>query len=258
MRFLYALENALDRTQRMIGNTLNNDLGRAGLAYREIKRRITELVYNPGDKLSEVRIANELGFGRSPVRTAFSRLQSEGWIEISPQSGTFVRGLSDSEITEILETRLVLESYLAGRAAKKITEAELAHLRAAFAAFDEVMASDKLEDYLELDLQFHLTIYKAAGNQLITGILVNLIDKIRWIRRGSANSPHRIQDAFGEIFAVFKALEARNEKAAAAGMQKHIQSTLDFRKRGETESKRPSPAPQESQTLLKKIARSRK
>src|ERR1700754_2125869 len=114
----------------MIGSTLNNDLGRAGQAYREIKRRITELVYNPGDKLSEVRIASELGFGRSPVRTAFSRLQSEGWIEISPQSGTFVRGLSDSEITEILETRLVLESYLAGRAAKKITEAELISLRA--------------------------------------------------------------------------------------------------------------------------------
>jgi DNA-binding GntR family transcriptional regulator len=243
----------------MIGSTLNNDLGRAGLAYREIKRRITELVYNPGDKLSEVRIASELGFGRSPVRTAFSRLQSEGWIEISPQSGTFVRGLSDSEITEILETRLVLESYLAGRAAKKITDAELANLRAAFAAFGEGAASDKLEDYLELDLQFHLAIYKAAGNQLITSILVNLIDKIRWIRRGSANSPHRIQDAFGEILAVFKALEARNEKAAAAGMQKHIQSTLDFRKRGElSDGKRPLHAQQESSTTLKKTARSRK
>lgn len=163
----------------MIGNTLNNDLGRAGVAYREIKRRITELFYKPGDKLSEVRIANELGFGRSPVRTAFSRLQSEGWIEISPQSGTFVRGLSDDEITEILETRLVLELYLAGLAAKKITEAELVRLRAAFSAFGERVSSDRLDDYLELDLQFHLAIYNAAGNKLIAGILVNLIDKIR-------------------------------------------------------------------------------
>ncbi|MEH2512902.1 DNA-binding GntR family transcriptional regulator [Nitrobacteraceae bacterium AZCC 1564] len=243
----------------MIGSTLNNDLGRAGQAYREIKRRITELVYNPGDKLSEVRIANELGFGRSPVRTAFSRLQSEGWIEISPQSGTFVRGLSDTEITEILETRLVLESYLAGRAAKKITDAELANLRAAFVVFGERVASDKLDDYLELDLQFHLAIYKAAGNQLITGILTNLIDKICWIRRGSANSPNRIQDAFGEILAVLEALEARNEKAASAAMRKHIQSTLDFRKRGETSNgERPLHARQESQATLKKIARSRK
>jgi DNA-binding GntR family transcriptional regulator len=243
----------------MIGSTLNNDFGRAGQAYREIKRRITELVYKPGDKLSEVRIASELGFGRSPVRTAFSRLQSEGWIEISPQTGTFVRGLSDSEITEILETRLVLESYLAGRAAKKITDHDLAKLRAAFSVFGEGVASDKLDDYLELDLQFHLAIYKAAGNQLITGILVNLIDKIRWIRRGSANSPHRIQDAFSEILAVLKALEARNEKAASAAMRRHIQSTLDFRQRGETSNgKRPLHAQQASSTTLKKTARSRK
>lgn len=243
----------------MIVSTLNNDLGRAGQAYREIKRRITELVYNPGDKLSEVRIANELGYGRSPVRTAFSRLQSEGWIEISPQSGTFVRGLSDSEITEILETRLVLESYLAGRAAKKITDAELANLRAAFVAFGEKVASENLDDYLELDLQFHLAIYNAAGNQLITGILTNLIDKIRWIRRGSANSPNRIQDAFGEILAVLEALEARNEKAASAAMKKHIQTTLDFRKRGETSSsERSLHAQQEPQPTLKRTARSRK
>ncbi|MGL4262910.1 MAG: GntR family transcriptional regulator, partial [Afipia sp.] len=155
----------------MIGTTPNSDLGRAAIAYREIKRRITELVYKPGDKLSEVRIASELGFGRSPVRTAFSRLQSEGWIEISPQSGTFVRGLSDDEITEILETRMVLESHLAGLAAKKITQTELIQLRAAFSAFGKRVSSDRLDAYLELDLQFHLAVYKAAGNQLIAGIL---------------------------------------------------------------------------------------
>src|SRR5258705_11871862 len=101
----------------MIGNISNNEINSAGVVYRELKRRITELFYKPGDRLSEVGIATELGYGRSRVRTAFSRLQSEGWIEISPQSGTFVRGLSDTEITERLEARLVLEAYLAGRTA---------------------------------------------------------------------------------------------------------------------------------------------
>jgi DNA-binding GntR family transcriptional regulator len=106
----------------------------------------------------------------------------------------------------------------------------LTGLRAAFSAFGADVASDRLDDYLELDLQFHLAIYKAAGNQLITSILVNLIDKIRWIRRASANSPHRIQDAFGEILAVLKALEARNEKAASAAMRTHIANALEFRR----------------------------
>lgn len=214
----------------MIGTTPNSDLGRAAIAYREIKRRITELVYKPGDKLSEVRIASELGFGRSPVRTAFSRLQSEGWIEISPQSGTFVRGLSDDEITEILETRMVLESHLAGLAAKKITQTELIQLRAAFSAFGKRVSSDRLDAYLELDLQFHLAVYKAAGNLLIAGILINLIDKIRWIRRASVGSPSRIQDAFNEIYAVLEALEKHDSRAASAAMRVHIVNALEFRR----------------------------
>jgi DNA-binding GntR family transcriptional regulator len=218
----------------MIGNIPNNELSNAGVAYRELKRRITELFYKPGDRLSEVGIATELGFGRSPVRTAFSRLQSEGWIEISPQSGTFVRGLSDTEITEILEARLVLESYLAGRAAKRISDAELVRLREAFSAFGERVSTGRLDDYLELDLQFHLAIYKAAGNQLIAGILVNLIDKVRWIRRGSAAHPLRINDAFVEIHSVLDALEARDEEAASVAMRTHIENALEFRRNNPT------------------------
>jgi DNA-binding GntR family transcriptional regulator len=220
----------------MIGNIPNNELSSAGVVYRELKRRITELFYKPGDRLSEVGIATELGFGRSPVRTAFSRLQSEGWIEISPQSGTFVRGLSDTEITEILEARLVLESYLAGRAATMMSDAELVRLREAFSSFGERVSTGRLDDYLELDLQFHLAIYKAAGNQLIAGILVNLIDKVRWIRRGSAAHPLRINDAFFEIHAVLDALEVRDAEAATAAMRTHIENTLEFRRINPTQS----------------------
>lgn len=214
----------------MIANVPNNELNNAGVVYRTLKRRITELFYKPGDRLSEAGIAAELGFGRSPVRTAFSRLQSEGWIEISPQSGTFVRGLSGAEIAEILEARLVLESYLAGRAATMMSDAELVQLREAFSSFGERVSAGRLDDYLELDLRFHLAIYKAAGNQLIAGILVNLIDKVRWIRRGSVAHPLRINDAFLEIRAVLDALEARDAEAATVAMRTHIENTLEFRR----------------------------
>jgi len=206
------------------------ELTRADVVYREIKRRITELQYAPGDKLSEARIAIELGVGRSPVRTAFSRLQGEGWIEVSPQSGSFVKGLNATEIAEILETRLVLESHLAGLAAERISDAELQRLRAAFAAFGDRVTSDRLEDYLDLDLMFHLTIYQAAGNALISRILINLIDKVRWIRRAGGESSTRFQAALIEIHDVLKALEARDAKAAATAMHIHIENAMKFRR----------------------------
>jgi DNA-binding GntR family transcriptional regulator len=214
----------------MIFNPSNNDMGRAGIVYREIKRRITELVYKPGDKISEARIAEELGCGRSPVRTAFSRLQSEGWTEISPSSGTFVRGLSPAEITEILEARILLESYLAGRAARLMSEKELVRLRNTFSSFGELVTADRMDEYLELDLQFHLAIYKAAANKVLADVLLNLIDKVRWIRRASAGHPSRIREAFSEIHAVLDALEARDEAAASAAMRVHIENTLEFRR----------------------------
>jgi len=205
------------------------ELTRADVVYREIKRRITELQYRPGDKLSEARIAIELGVGRSPIRTAFSRLQSEGWIEVSPQSGSFVKGLNATEIAEILETRLVLESHLAGLAAERISDAELRRLRAAFAAFGDHVTSQSLEEYFDLDLMFHLAVYQAAGNALISRILINLIDKVRWIRRASAESPTRFQAALVEIQVVFRALEAHDAKAASTAMHVHIENAMKFR-----------------------------
>jgi DNA-binding GntR family transcriptional regulator len=206
------------------------ELTRADVVYREIKQRITELRYAPGDKLSEARIAIELGVGRSPVRTAISRLQSEGWIEVSPQSGSFVKGLNATEIAEILETRLILESHLAGLAAERISDAELQRLRIAFAAFGNRVTSERIEDYLELDLMFHLTIYQAAGNSLISRILVNLIDKVRWIRRAGGESATRFQAALIEIKDVLRALEAHDAEAAATAMHAHIENALKFRR----------------------------
>lgn len=214
----------------MIRKVSSSDRGRAGAVYRELKRRITELHYQPGEKLSEIRIANELGFGRSPIRTALSRLQSEGWIEVSPQSGTFIRGLSDDEIRELLETRMVLEPHLAGLAAKRATDAELGRMRAAFAAFGDRVTHDRLDEYLALDLHFHMSVYDAARNKLIADFLLNLIDKVRWIRRGSAGSLSRIQGAYKEIRAVLDAMESRDARAASAAMRAHIANTLEFRK----------------------------
>ncbi|MBN9581424.1 MAG: GntR family transcriptional regulator [Afipia sp.] len=244
----------------MLDAITNHDLGRAGLVYREIKRRITDLQYQPGDRLSEARLAEELGIGRSPVRTAFARLQGEGWIEISPQSGTFVRGLSDLEITEILETRVMLETYMAGRAASRISDAELERLANAFAAYGKRSHEKGLQEYLDLDLQFHAAVYEAGDNSLIRGILTNMIDKVLWIRRRGAASPARLQAALREIQAVFRALQKRDAAAAEKAMRKHIQSSIDFRKLSKIASgkKSSNEVQRQRRPISKKAARTRK
>jgi DNA-binding GntR family transcriptional regulator len=207
------------------------DFKRANVVYHEIKRRIIELAYAPGDKLSEVRIAEELGVGRSPIRTALSRLQSEGWVEVLPQSGTFVKGLSTTEVAEIFEMRLILESHLAGLAAERISDDELRRLRLAFSAFGSRVGKNRAEEFLELDLMFHTAIYDAAGNRFIKRILIDLVDKVRWIRRTGERSVPRFEDALGEIKAIYKAIVARDSKAAAAAMHSHLENASKYRRR---------------------------
>jgi DNA-binding GntR family transcriptional regulator len=201
----------------------------ASAAYHGIKQRIISTEFRPGEKLSEARLAAELGLGRSPIRTALARLKGEGWVEVSPQSGTYVRGLSTKEIDDVLEIRLLLETHAAGVAAHRIGDDALRRLRRAFAESRPTATNDRTEQYLDVDLQVHLAICEAAGNELIRQNIVNLIDKIRWIRRASTGWPVRIQEAYEELEALLAALERRDADAARDAMRRHIENVIRFR-----------------------------
>jgi DNA-binding GntR family transcriptional regulator len=203
----------------------------ATLAYDEVKRRIIDCAYAPGTKLSEARLAEEMGYGRSPIRTAFSRLQAEGWIEVNPQSGTYVRAPSEAEIRDIFETRLLLETHVTHAAARNIDAEELRRLRVAFrrlAPRGNEGGGGVVEDFNELDSLFHSTIYRAAGNEIVTSILLNLLDKARWLKSVFPSPPKRWKLAFAEIERVLASLEARDAEKAARLMREHIGNAADF------------------------------
>ncbi len=200
-------------------------------AYDEVKRRIIECAYPPGTKLSEARLAEELGCGRSPVRSAFSRLQAEGWIEVSPQSGTYVKAPSEREIEDIFETRLLLETHVTSAAARNIDAEQLRRLRVAFrrlAPQGKEFAQEIFDDFNELDSMFHSTIYQAAGNETMAGILLNLLEKVRWIKKSFPSTPKRMRLSFTELERVLEALEERDPDAAAQRMREHIGNAADF------------------------------
>lgn len=200
----------------------------ADAAYREIKGRIMDRRYAPGEKLSEARLSVELGVGRSPIRTALARLQGEGWIAVSPQSGTYVKGLTEAEINEVFELRLILEPEAAALAAERMESAELDRLKRAFQTFGPTPGEERVDDYLALDLKTHRTIYNASGNQLIAGILLNLLDKVHWIQRGCVSAPRQVR-AYQEIRELLGALERRDSEEAARVMRAHIFHTAQFR-----------------------------
>src|SRR3569623_113646 len=205
-----------------------DELNVAAQTYREITRRIVELEYRLGERLSETRLASDLGVGRSPVRSALARLKSEGWVAVSPQSGTFVKALTNSDIEEVSALRAVLEMHAARVAAKRITQKDLDALQVAFDTLGPSIVAGRSELFIDLDKQFHLAIYKAAGNELVLDILVNLRDKVQWIRRACSVSDERVQDGFRELESIFQELKKRDGEGAAEGMRKHIQNAAAF------------------------------
>lgn len=199
----------------------------ADLAYERIKQGILSLRYPPGGKLSEVRLAAELELGRSPIRSALSRLEGENWVKVLPQSGTFVREVDPLEIEELAELRLLLETHTARTAAMNISVEELRQIRREFDALKAKDAEDHIADFWALDDHFHSSIYRAAGNRRIEEILRNLKDLIRWVRAANATLPGRVKKSFLEMNRVLDAMEARDPEAAAEAMSRHIGNIAD-------------------------------
>jgi DNA-binding GntR family transcriptional regulator len=191
-------------------------------AYRQIKEGILGVRYRPGQKLSEVKLAAELGVGRSPVRSALVRLERDGWVRVLPQQGTFVRKFSAADVAAMSELRLLLEGHAANVAAQKVTSEELAQVRERFDALKQKGVERNFDEFLALDDEFHGLVYRVAGNPLVTEILNNLRDQIRWVRAFNAAKPGRVEASFAEMERVLSAMERRDGEEAAIAMRQHI------------------------------------
>jgi DNA-binding GntR family transcriptional regulator len=205
----------------------------AARAYEAIKSRIMNCSYAPGTKISEARLVDEIGVGRSPIRSALARLRSEGWIEVSPQSGSYVKALSEQEVQEIFDFRLLLETHVAQLAAQNIGEDQLRRLKVALRR----ARPDKDDDYDEVtfaefdafDAVVHSTIYEAGGNSLIGSVLTNLQEKAQWLKKAtSPSTPARLKTWFSELERIIDALEAHDGELAAQRVREHIGHAADF------------------------------
>lgn len=88
-------------------------------AYEAIKQRIIMCVFRPGEALSEAQVAASLGLGRTPVRQAFDRLMRDGLVEVLPRKGIIVRPITQDEVRDMVEVRLLNESFCARLAAER-------------------------------------------------------------------------------------------------------------------------------------------
>jgi DNA-binding GntR family transcriptional regulator len=174
----------------------------------------------PGERLSEIELAERLGVSRTPVREALARLVNDGFL--LPATRGFVRRPLDvQETLDLYEARVAVESACLSLAILRATDEDIAQARRYLAGSQKAPLDTPVEQLVELDEGFHLRIADMARNQELRRMLGVLNERIRFIRwidmenvgRNATQKEHQ---------QILKALAARDETAAQRVLKEHI------------------------------------
>ena len=191
--------------------------------YETIKNEIIDDIYEAGQALPEIPLAEKYGVKRTRVRQILRRLQRDTLVEIIPAKGAFVKPISPLELQEIFEIREALEGIAARLAARKRKDEEIEKIVKLFEAFDDKPNDTNLERKVHIGIILHDFILKTAGNKKIIQILEPLqIQVTRIWRKGILHNPERINKAFKEHIEIIKALKDKDENRSERKMQKHL------------------------------------
>ena len=145
----------------------------ASIAYERLKSKLIMLDIRPGDPINDLALAAELGVGRTPIREALKRLETDHLVVSYPRRGTFATVVDVTELGAISDIRQLLEPHAARRAAENATPQLRTELRA---TAEEIRGLDIADgdrnSFIREDMSVHSLIYRASGNAHLENVLV--------------------------------------------------------------------------------------
>ncbi|HVX81792.1 MAG TPA: GntR family transcriptional regulator [Devosiaceae bacterium] len=189
-------------------------------AVTEIRSRILNRELRPGEPLRQSALASEMKLGVTPVREALLQLASEGLVKKIPYVGVVVADMTPDSTHHIYETRRVLESYAAHQGCLKATHETIRRLRAQLEQMDAACAARDRERYQRHNQIFHMTIYEASGNPVLTELIAA---QWRTFPRDTLDLfEHRMDQSLREHYRLMEAFERRDAANVQAMMAAHI------------------------------------
>jgi DNA-binding GntR family transcriptional regulator len=155
-------------------DTATEGLSLAEQAYRALRDRLIMLDIAPGEPLNEGQLVTELGFGRTPLREALKRLETDHLVVSYPRRGTFATRVDITELAAVSEVRQLLEPLAARKAAESTDAAVRQDLLEARASIESLAGDAPWREVMGEDLAVHRLIYRAAGNHHLEEPLIRL------------------------------------------------------------------------------------
>jgi len=190
-----------------------------------LRQRIFGRELEPGSWIDEVRIAQEFGISRTPLREALKVLAAEGLVTMKVRRGAYVTEVSEQDLDEVYHLLSLLESDAAAVVATRATEAQMRELQALHQELED--AIDDHDRFFAINERFHMRLLEIAGNRWRNQMVADLRKVMKLNRHHSLLKSGRIEESLAEHRRVMKALEQRDAASAMERMQEHFRNGLE-------------------------------
>ncbi len=198
----------------------------ADQVFEKLENDIVQGVYPRGEVITELRLAEELGVSRTPVREALRRLEQERLIEDCGK-GSIVLGITQENLIDIMDIRIRVEPLASYYAAKNITEEGIKELSHIVDLQDFYHSKHDTEHLRKEDDDFHDAICRFSGRTVINDTLIPLHRKTRRFRKISIEDTNRQVQYLEEHRNIFRAIAAGDADLAASLMAQHVEKAKE-------------------------------
>ncbi|HZF82375.1 MAG TPA: GntR family transcriptional regulator [Burkholderiaceae bacterium] len=195
----------------------------------QLRQRIFRRELEPGSWIDELKIAEEFGISRTPLREALKVLAAEGLVTMKVRRGAYVTEVSERDLADVYHLLALLESDAVAVVAERASDAQVAELKALHAELEAAARPGHVdrEHFFAINERFHMRVLAIADNRWRDQMVADLRKVMKLNRHNSLLKAGRIGESLAEHRAVMAAIEARDPTAAMARMQAHFRNGLE-------------------------------
>ena len=190
-----------------------------------LRQRIFQRELEPGSWIDELKLAEEYGISRTPLREALKVLAAEGLVTMKVRRGAYVTEMSRTDVQQVYHLLALLEADAAASVARQASAAQRAELEALHRQLEGQVKNR--EAFFATNERFHMALLRFAGNRWAEQVVTDLRKVMKLNRHHSLFRQGRIAESLAEHRALMQAIAAQDSPAAARLMQAHFASGLE-------------------------------
>ncbi len=191
-------------------------------AYSRIKEMILREELRQGDVISTLMLSEELGIGRTPLTSAFQRLEYDGLVRVIPKQGVLVSALTIDDAREIYESRAAVESFFARKSFDLLDESDAAYLEELVEKQVSCGEKGDLYGFMEQDTLFHRYAMRKYDNKTLMETYDRLLDRIFLLGVKNSSSAMRFKSAIAEHRCAIACIRGKDKSGYVDAVERHI------------------------------------